>query len=160
MVRVFIMTAENGHKFCVNATTDFSAEQFLAQGGVEVPQDEVERIFGGMQAMASPDNTHVSHDGKIIFNPPDLTVEYPDNVRQMRDALLMEYDHAMKILNRYTRLTRTIDEQRKVYELIAAWDAYAEALCAIPENPDFPWKGSYESVDWPEKPALPKLTDL
>lgn len=73
-------------------------------------------------------------------------------VRQERDRLLREqYDAATMRIGRKLRSAPVADAPRWEAAM-AAWDAYAVALCNLPGLPGFPWGGDMAAVPWPEAP--------
>ena len=73
----------------------------------------------------------------------------PDSIREaraeaQRQALFAEYDKKALQYQREVRLGMTGAEAR-----LAAWDAYAEALRAVNDTPDW-----YRNPQWPTKPEV------
>jgi len=71
-------------------------------------------------------------------------------LRATREALLGEYDKNIAALSRVQRLATTDDERTAIATQIAAWDAYAVALCSLPEQDGAPWADS--TIPWPTPP--------
>lgn len=67
-------------------------------------------------------------------------------LRAMRDLRLLEYDKAISQLNRARR------NGEDVTEGVALWDAYAKALCDLPEQRGAPWDGGSWGTPWPKRP--------
>ncbi|WP_300125776.1 phage tail assembly chaperone [Desulfovibrio sp.] len=42
---------------------------------------------------------------------------------------------------------------------LAAWDAYAEALCELPAQEGAPFDGGGELTPWPDAPAVAKAQE-
>ena len=78
-------------------------------------------------------------------------------LRAAREPRLAEYDSNMAQLQRKLRLAT--DAGATSVELdIAAWDAYAQALCDLPQQPGAPWDGGGEETPWPKKPERAEAT--
>lgn len=69
------------------------------------------------------------------------------SLRLERDKRLAEHD------NKIAQLTRAAREGEDVATQLAAWDAYAIALCELPDQPGSPWDGGGPETPWPKKPA-------
>ncbi|MBD5585210.1 MAG: hypothetical protein HDQ88_09010 [Clostridia bacterium] len=67
-------------------------------------------------------------------------------LRSARDAKLTEYD------TKIAQLTRRAREGEDMESELDAWDAYATALCNLPEQKGAPWDGGGELTPWPTKP--------
>lgn len=67
--------------------------------------------------------------------------------RRMREA----YDAAVMRIGRKLR-TSPAEDVSRWEAAMAAWDAYAVALCNLPGLPGFPWGGDMAAVPWPEAP--------
>lgn len=67
-------------------------------------------------------------------------------LRQARDVKLSAYDVAIAQLERERRIGVDVEE------LIHEWDAYAQALCNLPEQSGAPWDGGGALTPWPTKP--------
>lgn len=109
-----------------------------------------------------PINGQIFDDGFEVFvdadNPmPDAAKQLiaetfaplPDSMREeraeaQRQALFAEYDKKVLQYQREIRLGIAGAEER-----LAAWDAYAEALRAINDTPDW-----YRNPQWPVKPEV------
>lgn len=83
--------------------------------------------------------------GPEIMDTEELFVR----LRSRRNERLDEYDKKIMQLNRLIRenpdyATYTIQR--------AAWDAYATALCELPQQSDAPWDGGGPLTPWPAKP--------
>lgn len=72
-------------------------------------------------------------------------------LRSMRDQKLSEYD---KKVSQIERELREADEfvRPNLEHKLALWDAYADALCALPSQPGAPWDGGSSATPWPVKP--------
>lgn len=77
---------------------------------------------------------------------PDTVEERFRMLREARDAKLAAHDVKIAQLQREARMG--VD----VVAYLAAWDAYAQALCALPEAVGAPWDGGGELTPWPVKP--------
>ena len=77
---------------------------------------------------------------------PETGAERFEMLRAARDAKLKEYDAACAQLAREARLGLDVAERR------AAWDEYAQALCALPQQEGAPWDGGGELTPWPAEP--------
>lgn len=83
---------------------------------------------------------------------PELfsTEPYFKQLRAVRDERLKEYD---KNVLRLERLKRLQPENEELTAELAAWDAYALALCALPDQPGAPWDGGGDETPWPLAPV-------
>ncbi|WP_411330814.1 hypothetical protein [Desulfovibrio desulfuricans] len=88
--------------------------------------------------------------------PPEPTVDQLfAALRAARDAKLRnEYDTAVAQHNRQMRMsdTDTDIERSAIAAQMALWDAWAVALCTMPDQPGAPWDGGGEETPWPVKP--------
>lgn len=66
-------------------------------------------------------------------------------LRGARDAKLADYDKHVAQLERDYR--SGVD----VTSTLAAWDAYAQALCDLPAQEGAPWDGGGQNTPWPVK---------
>lgn len=86
-----------------------------------------------------------------LTKPPEpTTAELAERARAERDRLMREaYDPAVMQLMRKRRVLSSASEDvAGIDAQLAAWDAYANALEAVPDQPGFP-----ESIDWPATPT-------
>lgn len=67
-------------------------------------------------------------------------------LRSIREVKFREYDAAVSQLERKARIGENVASQ------LAAWDAYAIALCELPEQSGAPWDGGMSETPWPVKP--------
>ena len=81
---------------------------------------------------------------------PDTEAERFDMLRAARDAKLAEHDVQVVQLQRQARAGADVADD------LAAWDAYAVALCDLPAQEGAPWDGGGEATPWPERPATIK----
>lgn len=84
------------------------------------------------------------------LNNPQYIAELFELLRMQRSLRLAEYDTKISQIERQARLGMDVAEQ------IAAWDAYAQALCSLPEQEGAPWDGGGELTPWPVMPAIVK----
>lgn len=84
------------------------------------------------------------------LSDPATIPERLEMLRLARKMRLTEYDEAISQLERQARLGFDVSQQ------IATWDAYAQALCALPDQPGAPWDGGGELTPWPVMPTMPK----
>lgn len=74
-------------------------------------------------------------------------------LRAARDVYLRDdYDPKITQLSRQLRLATTDDERAAITSQIAAWDAWAAALCNLPEQPGAPWPAG--DIPWPVMPQI------
>lgn len=85
-------------------------------------------------------------DGWSETPPPPSTADLFDQLRALRDLKLREYDAKVAQINRQSR------NGMEAAMGIAAWDAYADALCSLPSQPGAPWDGGQDETPWPKKP--------
>lgn len=78
---------------------------------------------------------------------PDTVEERFRMLRSARDAKLSAYD--VKV----AQLTRMVREGEDMEATLTAWDAYATALCELPEQAGAPWDGGGELTPWPTEPS-------
>lgn len=91
---------------------------------------------------------YASLDPRIKLGPELMdTGEKLASLRLERDKRLAEHD------NKIAQLTRAAREGEDVAAQLAAWDAYAIALCELPDQPGSPWDGGGPETPWPKKPA-------
>lgn len=79
--------------------------------------------------------------------PAPTTVDLFICLRAQRDEKLREYDAKVSQFNRQRR------NGMEAAMSIAAWDAYADALCSLPSQPGAPWDGGQDKTPWPIKPS-------
>lgn len=79
---------------------------------------------------------------------PDTVEERFSMLRAARDAKLAAHDVKIAQLQREARMG--VD----VSSYLAAWDAYAQALCTLPEQAGAPWDGGGELTPWPVHPDM------
>lgn len=84
--------------------------------------------------------------GKWLTSP-DTIEERFQMLRSARDAKLSAYD--VKV----AQFTRKAREGEDMEATLAAWDAYATALCELPEQAGAPWDGGGELTPWPAEPS-------
>ncbi|GAB6176170.1 hypothetical protein JCM16814_10610 [Desulfobaculum senezii] len=83
--------------------------------------------------------------------PPEPTeAELATQARTERDRLMREvYDPAvMQLLRKRRVLLSASDDVAGIDARLAEWDAYADALEVVPDQPGFP-----NSIEWPEAPS-------
>lgn len=142
------------NNMCFNVDNDTDAARLLQQGARELAAEEIRQYgMAGFEQYVSPVNTVVTADGSVVFSPPQppAAEELFAALRAAREPRLAEYDKAMAQLQRKLRLA-TDAGATSVGLDIAAWDAYAQALCDLPEQDGAPWDGGGEETPWPEKP--------
>lgn len=92
------IVTEIGDPIILNVDNDEDAEQLLASGAWEMPQEEVTRIFGDKANFASNENCQISGDKEqgyhVVFTPPketeeDLTTLKDRKKREAEQALTM-----------------------------------------------------------------------
>lgn len=109
------------------------------------------------EAIPVPDDVHPAPgwtyaDG--IFTPPPphepTTVQLAERARAERDRLMREaYDPAvMQLLRKRRVVVAASGDTAGIDAQLAAWDAYANALEAVPEQAEFP-----SVIDWPTAPT-------
>ena len=74
-------------------------------------------------------------------------------LRAARKGKLADYDVAVAELRRKERAGADVTAD------LAAWDAYAEALCDLPAQEGAPWDGGGELTPWPEEPTVSKVQE-
>ncbi len=74
-------------------------------------------------------------------------------LRQARDAKLAEHDVQVVQLQRQARAGADVADD------LAAWDAYAVALCDLPAQAGAPWDGGGEATPWPVEPVVTKVQE-
>ncbi len=79
--------------------------------------------------------------------PEPTTEQLFNQLRSIREVKLREYDEKIAQLERRDRIGEDVSGQ------LAAWDAYAVALCQLPEQDGAPWDGGGVLTPWPEMPA-------
>lgn len=84
------------------------------------------------------------------MNNPQFIEELFEILRMQRNMRFAEYDTKISQLERQKRLGFDVDAQ------ISEWDAYAQALCNLPEQQGAPWDGGGELTPWPVMPAIVK----
>lgn len=156
MIRIFKIV-EDDKAYCINVNSDFDANRCLSLGYEEVPQEDVERIFGDKASWASEYTTSIV-DEKIIFNPPegiDALNEQSafDNMNMVRAEKLAEYDRNVNQLQRKFRQAKTPEDKAKLEKQITLWDKYADMLCELPEKDGAPWDGDINKIPWPKMPV-------
>ena len=82
---------------------------------------------------------------------PDTEEERFSMLRAARVAKLAEHDVQVVQLQRQARAGADVADD------MAAWDAYAVALCDLPAQEGAPWDGGAELTPWPEMPAIAKV---
>lgn len=86
---------------------------------------------------------------------PDTIEERKMYLIQARNARLAEYDTAVSQLQRLIVITSNPTTKASYETLLNEWYAYAEALCALPDNPNAPFDGGGSLTPWPTKPMSP-----
>lgn len=99
-------------------------------------EDEYKAVMAEKQA----------EDYQAWLNDPETEPERFRRLRSARDAKLVEYD------TKIAQLTRMAREGEDMESELDAWDAYATALCNLPEQSGAPWDGGGELTPWPAKP--------
>lgn len=150
MIRVFIKGGT-----AVNTDNETDAGKLLKDGFRELQEAEVAAVFGVNAQWVGPHNTTVHNDGSITFvsppQPPEPTpAELATQARAERDRLMREaYDPAvMQLLRKRRVLSSASDDVAGIDAQLAEWDAYADALEVVPDQPGFP-----NSIEWPEAPS-------
>lgn len=83
---------------------------------------------------------------EVVQEPLPTTAELFAQLRSIREVKFREYDEAVSQLERRARIGENVASQ------LAAWDAYAIALCELPEQSGAPWDGGMSETPWPVKP--------
>ena len=126
---------------CYNVESREEVERSLSQGGWEMPQEDVERMFGKYVNLVSPVNTRVSSDGKkVTFIPPtdeELESEAASLARQHRNMLIQSTDYL--VLPDYQ-----ISEEKRQEFLV-----YRQALRDISKQDGWPM-----DIKWPAMPQI------
>lgn len=147
MVRVFIAGGK-----VLNVDNEEDSTRLVAEGACELSFEEKKSIFGQWVEFVGPHNTKVDEDGQIIFIPlPEPTpAELAERARTERDRLMREaYDPAvMQLLRKRRVLSSASEDVAGIDAQLAEWDAYANALEVVPDQPGFP-----NSIEWPEAPS-------
>lgn len=124
---------------CYNVGSREEVKRSLSQGGWEMPQEDVKRIFGKYVSLVCPVNTKVSADGKTVTFTPPTDKELDDDAisiaRSKRQMLISATDYL--VLPDYP-----LAEEKK-----QAVREYRQALRDITKQPGWP-----RSIVWPEKP--------
>ncbi|MBD5585798.1 MAG: hypothetical protein HDQ88_12010 [Clostridia bacterium] len=163
--KVYIMKVD-GRFCCVLATNEFSANQYIAKGAVEVPEAEAKEIFGDHIYSVGPSNTSVDEDGKIFFMPPPDPEPEPEvpteaelhaSLEKERGYRLYDYDNTVSQIQRVMRNTQDETIISELTATLAAWDAYATALCRLPSQDGSPWDGGGENTPWPTVPEKSEI---
>ena len=84
---------------------------------------------------------------------PETEAERFELLRAARDAKLAEHDIQVAQLQRQARAGSDVADD------LAAWDAYAVALCDLPAQEGAPWDGGGVLTPWPEMPAVTKVQE-
>lgn len=135
-----------------------SKNRWYIEGVTDVPTDGIEVSV----------ETHVELSGKIIqpdangrpvaVDPPPPPVPTPAELaaqaRTERDRLMREeYDPAVMQLLRKRRVFVSVSgDPAGIDAQLAAWDDYANALEAVPDQVGFP-----RDIIWPQAPVEPSL---
>ena len=149
-IRVFILDNR-----VVNADNGNDAALWLKRGARELSSTDIAATFGEQAHLAGPHNTAVHADGSIAFTPPPplpepTEEELATQARVERDRLMRDvYDPAiMQALREHRAAVIAGDETAPINARIAAWDAYATALCDLTLQAEFP-----HVITWPEAPS-------
>lgn len=78
--------------------------------------------------------------------PEANTDELFAQLRSFREVKLRDYDAKISQLERRARLGENVASE------LAAWDAYALALCNLPDQEGAPWDGGGSATPWPAAP--------
>lgn len=94
----------------------------------------------------------LKHLFSVFLQPEPAPVPEPTadqlfyQLRSIREVKLREYDTKVSQLERRGRLGENVGAE------LAAWDAYALALCNLPEQDGAPWDGGGSQTPWPVMP--------
>lgn len=89
-------------------------------------------------------------DGKIVLGAsPEHLFEL---LRINRNKKFELYDGMIMQANRELR-DQPETRSAAILEWRKAWDDYANALAALPDQPGAPWDGGFEKTPWPTPPA-------
>ena len=113
-----------------------------------------------LASIASPDVTpvapvpttisRVDAEGNIVEEIVPLTnEELFERLRDERNIRLLKVDGQIAYLNRKIRRAVSDEERSEIEARIAALDAYAEALCDLPDLEGAPWDGGGALTPWP-----------
>lgn len=87
------------------------------------------------------------------FEIPLTEDELFTRLRVERNLRLLNCDSQIAMLNRRLRRAGSMEEQRELSAQIDAWDDYAQALCALPDQDGAPWDGGGKETPWPTPPG-------
>lgn len=87
------------------------------------------------------------------FEIPLTEDELFTRLRSERNRRLLVIDSQIAMLNRRLRRAGSMEEQRELSAQIDAWDDYAQALCALPDQDGAPWDGGGKETPWPTPPG-------
>lgn len=107
-------------------------------------------------SMVSPAPSREDVEKTYAVYYPQETIFPPENeqtqeglfaqLRSFREVKLQEYDAKISQLERRARFGEDVASE------IAAWDAYALALCNLPDQEGAPWDGGFSLTPWPIAP--------
>ena len=115
MTRIFIVK-DNNKYICFNVDNDEDADQLLATGARELPQQQVTSIFGEYANLADPNNTTVSEDGNdITFNytPPSLEELKADKLNELKTIFKQFEQNVCKDMVIQSSLGFPVDADRR-----------------------------------------------
>lgn len=112
---------------------------YIAQAISSIPPAEPREYFEKMYACYYPQPAPEPE-------PEPTEADLFAQLRSIREVKFREYDKVVSQLERKARIGEAVATQ------LAAWDAYAIALCELPEQPGAPWDGGGSQTPWPVKP--------
>ncbi|VVS91076.1 hypothetical protein [Desulfoluna spongiiphila] len=124
--------------------TQDGVKHSISDLGVEVP--------AGCLMVPPPSSLYLIHDGSSWFVDLPLLIKAR---RQERDGkLLASYSPAIEQLTRWIDIAEGDPAALGHYKTQrSAWHAWADALCDLPDHPDWPWPE--DEIPWPEQPPKP-----
>ncbi len=148
MIKIVIEHTEESGWICYGTEDQAVVDRVIQNGGWEMPQDQVESIFGDLVFLATPENTTVTENGQHVeFHPPSLEERLRERARDIylgRDWRVERFKSMItpyywESLNSY---------QRK------AWMKYKQELDEIDQKEGFPWYRVPENeIPWPHLPS-------
>ena len=140
MFYVVVEPSDNGW-ICYNVESREEVTAAVENGGWEMSQEQISKIFGQYVNYASPLTTKVSDDGKTV------EFERPSDVDLNNDAVIMAKDKRNLLLSEtdfYFCSDYPLDSEKK--EVLAR---YRQALRDITKQSGWP-----RDIEWPEKPNV------
>lgn len=91
---------------------------------------------------------------EIVELPGPTPEQLDSHHREIRATLLTEYDGAVSQLNRFAEEDETNSDALASYKKQRLkWHAWANDLCAMPDNESWPW--DLDTIPWPPRPVSP-----